>query len=58
MELTEDEKKVVRMAVRGSLELRTRYVKLVTEDKKMQRKQARFIKTEIPMLKSALKKLK
>lgn len=58
MELTPDELKVVRAAVRGSLELRTRYVKLMTEDNKMKRKQKLFKEKEIPLLKSALKKLK
>jgi hypothetical protein len=53
---TPEEASVVRAAIRGSLDLRVRYVGLFTEDKKMQRKQARLRK-EIPWLKSALKKL-
>lgn len=56
--LTLQELKVVRSAVRNSLDLRRRYVALMTEDTKMKRKQARFKATEIPALKSALKKLK
>jgi len=56
-ELTDDEIKVVRMAVRGSIDLRARYVKLQSEDKKMQRKQARCSK-ELVHLRSALKKIK
>jgi hypothetical protein len=58
MQLTEDEIKVARAAVRGSLDLRTRYVKLFTEDKKMKRRQTLFKTKEIPLLKSLLKKLK
>jgi len=57
-QLTDDELKVVRAAVRASLDLRTRYVKLFTEDANMKRKQKRFREKEIPLLKSALKKLK
>jgi hypothetical protein len=57
-QLTEDELKMVRSAVRASLELRTRHVKLFTEDAKMKRNQKRFREKEIPLLKSALKKLK
>jgi hypothetical protein len=58
IELTNDETKVVIAAVRGSLDLRARYVGLFTEDKKMQRKQVLFKNKEIPLLKSALKKLR
>lgn len=58
IELTTEERKVVIAAVRASLDLRARYVTLMVEDKKMNRKQARFMKTEIPALKSALKKLR
>jgi hypothetical protein len=57
MNLTEDEMKVVRMAVRGSIDLRSRYVKLRPEDKKMERKQIRLRK-ELVHLRSAQKKLK
>jgi hypothetical protein len=56
--LTPEEMKVVRSAVRASLDLRVRYAKLTTEDAKMKRKQLRFQKIEIPILKSALGKLK
>jgi hypothetical protein len=56
-QLTEDELKVVRAAIRGSLDLRTRYVKLYSEEPKMAR-QKLFKEKEIPLLKSALKKLK
>jgi len=44
--------------VRGSIDLRQGYIKLFTEDKKMQRKQARFRNTELPLLQSALRKLR
>jgi hypothetical protein len=56
--LTPDELTVVCAAVRASLDLRQRYVKLFTEDPKMKRKQTRFTNKEIPLLKSALGKLK
>lgn len=58
MNLTEPEKIVVKSAVRNSLELRQRYVRLRTEDAKMQRKQKRFREIELPLLKSALAKLR
>jgi hypothetical protein len=54
--LTPDELTVTRAAVRASLDLRQRYVKLVPEDTKMKRKRTRILK-EIPLLKSALGKL-
>jgi hypothetical protein len=55
--LTTQERKVVRAALKASLDLRSHYVKLFTEDRKMKRRQALFLKTEIPALKSALSKL-
>lgn len=57
MKLTDDEVKVVRAAVRGSIDLRMSYVKCYTEDNKMKRKQKRFKEKELPLLKSALRKL-
>jgi hypothetical protein len=55
--LTPDEIKVVRAAVRGSIDLRSRYCKLQTEDPKMGRKKV-LLRKELVHLKSALKKLK
>jgi hypothetical protein len=56
-ELTTAELKVVRAAIKGSLDLRERYVRLMPEDKKMHRRQA-SLRREIPLLKSALAILK
>ena len=55
--LTPDELKVVKAAVTASLALRKGYVKLAPENMKMSYKQTR-IRKEIPLLKSALGKLK
>ena len=54
---SEDERKAVIRAVRSSIDLRARYTKLFTEDKKMRLKQKRFRDKELPVLRSALKKL-
>lgn len=54
---TPDELRAVRVAVRGSINLRNRYVALRYEDPKMKRKQMRLRK-ELVHLRSAQKKLK
>jgi len=58
MNLTKEENKLVQEAVRNSLDLRQRYVKLFTEDKTMKRRQKLFSEKEIPTLKNALRILK
>ncbi len=58
MKLTPDELKVVRIAVRGAIDLRLGYVRIpYDEDEKMKRKKVRLRK-ELVHLKSAQSKLK
>jgi hypothetical protein len=55
--LSDPENEAVQRAIRGSLDLYRRYVKLRSEDTRMTRKQAAKRK-EIPLLEEGLRKLR